>query len=62
MSHYYVIMLFVLLLAGCGANLPDQFENVEKLRSLAITFDNKGYAEAAPGDTVCMRHISAVNP
>ncbi len=62
MSHYYVIMLFVLLLAGCGANLPDQFENVEKLRSLAITFDNKGYAEAAPGDTVCMRAYFSGEP
>jgi hypothetical protein len=42
-------------LTGCGANLPDQFENVEKLRSFAITFDNHGYAEASPGDTVRMR-------
>jgi hypothetical protein len=53
MKNY--ILLAALLLTGCGANLPDQFENIEMLRSLAITFDNHGYAEAAPGDTVCMR-------
>lgn len=55
MNYFIGTVFSVLLLAGCGANLPDQFENVEKLRSLAITFDNNGYAEAAPGDTVCMR-------
>ncbi len=50
-----MILPIILLLTGCGANLPDQFENVEKLRSLAITFNNNGYAEASPGDTVTMR-------
>jgi hypothetical protein len=50
-----IILSVIIALAGCGANLPDQFENVEKLRSLAITFDNYGYAEASPGDTVRMR-------
>lgn len=50
-----LLLLLITLLSGCGVNLPDQFENVEKLRSLAITFDNHGYAEASPGDTVRMR-------
>jgi hypothetical protein len=50
-----IILSVIIALAGCGANLPDQFENVEKLRSLAITFDNHSYAEASPGDTVRMR-------
>ncbi|HEX2959452.1 MAG TPA: hypothetical protein VHO70_21640 [Chitinispirillaceae bacterium] len=50
-----IILSVIILLTGCGANLPDQFENIEKLRTLAITFDNHGLAEASPGDTVRMR-------
>jgi hypothetical protein len=49
------ITIFVLFLLACGVNLPDQYENIEKLRALAITFDNHGFSESAPGDTVYMR-------
>jgi hypothetical protein len=53
MKNYLTILILFLL--GCGINLPDQYENIEKLRALAITFDNHGFAESAPGDTVSMR-------
>lgn len=46
----------VLILLNCGYDFPTSYENVEsyKVRPIAIFFDNKGIAEAAPRDSITL--------
>jgi hypothetical protein len=49
------LLLFAsLLVSGCGIDFATRYDRIEdnKVRPLAFVYDNHGYAEAAPGDTV----------
>ncbi|MDP4103328.1 MAG: hypothetical protein Q8935_00125 [Bacillota bacterium] len=54
MKAKYVVAALILL--NCGYDFPTSYENVEsyKVRPIAIIFDNKGMAEAAPRDSITL--------
>jgi hypothetical protein len=50
--------------AGCGIDFTTQYDRIEErtVRPLAFVYDNHGFAEAAPGDTVTCRMYFAGEP
>ena len=52
------------LLVGCGFTFTTQYDRIEErtVRPLAFIYDDRGFAEAAPGDTVTCRMYFAGLP
>ena len=50
----FFLLILPVLLPGCGINFSTRYDRVEenRVRPLAFVFDNRGFAEGAPGDTV----------
>ena len=58
------IWVLVLFFVGCGVNFPTRYDRIDndRVRFPAFVYDNKGFAEGAPGDTVELRAYFAGEP